>query len=392
MSALARQLAHRVAVGVEDDALMAAAHQPADDVAAHPSETDHSKLHAISSPWKTISGEARLDRRFQRGEPGLDIAAEMDAQGAPTALGEDIEVAARLRRLDGAEAVSAAWDAKVAAIIVGDLQKNAGIRSAFVGLAGRVEKAWPKADTSRDAPGVADHAPHRLQGAGMRRIALDIGEQRAVVALPELTEMRPQITRQRGARAAIGECPGIPLVGEERDPVGGEDRLFRPQPAALLVLVGELAGLDLAGLDIGLVERTEANDGAGDGGGDLPAEEFLAELAGIREGDADDRLAGALQRVDGAVLRGIGAGIETQIGEETVAAVDFRRTERLAIDRDHPLAVLAGRFGDELFEPGAELADAGRGDDRQLVAARLGRHSHDGAEHDSGIIRGRYAA
>ena len=82
--------------------------------------------------------------------------------------------------------------------------------------------------------------------------------------------------------------------------VGGER-------AGLLVRVGQLARRDLARLDVGLVERIDADHRAGDGGRDLEAEEFLREMSAAREADAHHRLAGALERVDRLVLRGVGA-------------------------------------------------------------------------------------
>ena len=47
--ALAGQRRDRVGVDVVDDALVAVAHQPADDVGAHPPESDHAELHRAGS-------------------------------------------------------------------------------------------------------------------------------------------------------------------------------------------------------------------------------------------------------------------------------------------------------------------------------------------------------
>jgi hypothetical protein len=55
------------------------------------------------------------------------------------------------------------------------------------------------------------------------------------------------------------------------------------------------------------------------------------------------------------------------------------------------LALLADRFGEELFEPCPKIGDGGRGNDRDLVAARLAQRAQDGPEHDAWIIRGRHA-
>ena len=45
----------------------------------------------------------------------------------------------------------------------------------------------------------------------------------------------------------------------------------------LFVFIGQLARFDLAGFHVRLVERIDADNRTRDGGGNLPAEEFLAE-------------------------------------------------------------------------------------------------------------------
>ncbi len=45
VGALGGERGDRVGVDVVDDALVAVAHQPADDVRAHPAEADHAELH-----------------------------------------------------------------------------------------------------------------------------------------------------------------------------------------------------------------------------------------------------------------------------------------------------------------------------------------------------------
>ena len=72
-------------------------------------------------------------------------------------------------------------------------------------------------------------------------------------------------------------------------------------------------------------------------------------------------------------------------------SVDFRQSERLALNRDQPFATLAGGFREELLEPRAEIGDAGRDDDRDLVASRLCENADDRAEHDAGIVGCRHA-
>ena len=75
-------------------------------------------------------------------------------------------------------------------------------------------------------------------------------------------------------------------------------------------------------------------------------------------GDSNHRMAGFRQRIDGVILRRIRPVFQTDVGEHAVVAVDFGRSQRLAIHRNDSLAVLAGGFGHQLLEPGAEIPNA----------------------------------
>src|SRR5258708_25001687 len=100
----------------------------------------------------------------------------MDAQRAPPALGEDIEIAARLRRLHGTETVRRAGHGEVSRIIAGDLQKDTAIGSALVGLSGRMHEAWAEAEAGRDTLRITYRSAWRLPRRGMRGIVFDITE------------------------------------------------------------------------------------------------------------------------------------------------------------------------------------------------------------------------
>jgi len=63
---------------------------------------------------------------------------------------------------------------------------------------------------------------------------------------------------------------------------------------------------------------------------------------------------------------------EAQIGEDAIVAVDCWLADFFAIDGDDALANLTGGFGDELFEPGAEIGDAGGSENGDFVAALIG--------------------
>ncbi len=82
------------------------------------------------------------------------------------------------------------------------------------------------------------------------------------------------------ARLAI-ERGGIFFVGVQLDAVAVKEWSFIRQLAVFFVLAGQFFGFDLAGFHIRLIEGVDADDGAGDGGGDFPAEEFLAEIVNV---------------------------------------------------------------------------------------------------------------
>src|SRR5215831_12366934 len=97
-----------------------------------------------------------------------------------------------------------------------------------------------------------------------------------------------------------------------------------------LVVIGERARRDLARLDVRLIERIDAEDGARDGRRDLPAKELGAELVGVVDAEPYDRLTGALERRHRVVLRRIGGRGQTDVDELAIVAVHGGRTERLA--------------------------------------------------------------
>jgi hypothetical protein len=70
----------------------------------------------------------------------------MDAQRAPAAFHQHLEIAARLRRLHHAEAVGMAGHVDIGRIIAGDLQEHAGIRAALVCLSSRMLETGSEAE------------------------------------------------------------------------------------------------------------------------------------------------------------------------------------------------------------------------------------------------------
>ena len=119
---------------------------------------------------------------------------------------------------------------------------------------------------------------------------------------------------------------------------------------------GQLLGL----LDVGLVERVDAQDGAGDGGRDLPAHELGAEVDRVVDGDPDDRVSGL---GEGGRQRRPRAGGAVGQGDPDEGAIRSRRpdvAERLQVDGHDPDAVLAGALRDELLQPAAEARESRR--------------------------------
>ena len=187
-------------------------------------EADHADLH-WSSP--VIGSCERLPDGILEGRQSRrDMGAEMHAQHPPVALGQHLEIAARFRRLDDTESVFLVRHLEIGGVVAGDLQEHAGVRAALVGLPGRMQEARPEAEAGGDALAVADQDADVLQRVAMVLVAFDIGEQRAIVAVPNAPEMRREIFDER---AGLPEGLAVLLVGKER-----EARLLEeaPFPAA----------------------------------------------------------------------------------------------------------------------------------------------------------------
>src|SRR6188508_845896 len=96
-------------------------------------------------------GEWRLvDEARERFETGGDVGAEMDAEHAAASLREHGDVAPGLRRLDDAERVLLPRHREIAGVVGRDLQEDALVGAALVGLPGRVQEARAEADAGRD--------------------------------------------------------------------------------------------------------------------------------------------------------------------------------------------------------------------------------------------------
>ncbi len=132
------------------------------------------------------------DGAAEGGEAGIEIAFEVDAKRAPAALGEHLEIAARLRRLDNAEGVFLARHRQILGVVAGDLQEHTAVRAALIGLPGRMQKARAKAEAGRAFKPVADRQAQPLHRLDMAGVALDIGEERHIIAGADPAELRLQ--------------------------------------------------------------------------------------------------------------------------------------------------------------------------------------------------------
>src|SRR5882757_1805014 len=141
--------------------------------------------------------------------------------------------------------------------------------------------------------------------------------------------MRPE---DSGEIRVVFEDGGVFLVGEELEALVLEERGFERKLAGGFVFAGELAGLDFAGFDVGLVEGVDADDGARRGSGNFPAEKFLAEVELAAENYADDGMPGFFDSGDGRVRGPVVFPGEAQIGEDTIVAVDCWLADFFAID------------------------------------------------------------
>src|SRR3954468_14059738 len=96
------------------------------------------------------------DRSVEHRQSRLEVALEMYPQRAAAAFGQHVEIAARLRRLDHAKTRLLAGHREILGIVGGDLQEDAAVRPAFVGLPGGMQEARPEFRAGRDMALVAN--------------------------------------------------------------------------------------------------------------------------------------------------------------------------------------------------------------------------------------------
>ncbi len=134
-------------------------------------------------------------------------------------------------------------------------------------------------------------------------------------------------------------------------------------------MTGEFFGLDFAGFHVRLVERVDTNDRAGHGRGDFPAEKLLAERVHVRKSNSNHGMPRFFNRRNRCVLSFVRFICQTQVDENSVTSIHAGLREFFAVHRNNSLADFSGGFGNQLFEPGAQIGNSRRSDDGDLVAA-----------------------
>src|SRR6266403_1928515 len=118
--------------------------------------------------FQTTVAQRIPNRAVEHLQSRFEIALEMHAQGAPAALGQNVEIAAGLRRLDNAEARLLAGYREIVGIVRCDLQEHAAVGAAFIGLSGGMQERRAEFGAGRKVVAVAHRKPHVLQFLDMR--------------------------------------------------------------------------------------------------------------------------------------------------------------------------------------------------------------------------------
>ena len=280
---------------------------------------------------------------------------EMDAQRAPATFEQNVEIATRLRGFHHAKARAVAGNGQVLGVVRSDLEEHTAVWPALVSLSGRMQKARTEFEAGRDVAAIAQRQPPRLQARHVCLVMREVGQDRDIIPGAEPREMRLEPTIDAAVGAGLAQRFGVILVGVEREGSVGTDRRFARQCSRFLKSVGQLTRLVFARFDVGLIERIDADHGAGNRSGDLEAEELLADMIERILHDADHRMAGFLQCLKFRLMTFVGLAFQREIDEAAIVAVDFRSAERLAVHGDQALAVFAGQFRKQLLSPGAEI-------------------------------------
>src|SRR5438067_3374647 len=137
----------------------------------------------------------------------------MDAQRPSLPLRQHGEVSAGLRRSYHSEGVLLPWHRNVLRIVTRDLQKDAAVRSTFIGLAGGMEEARAEAKAGCVFSSIAGAVANSLERLLMRRIHFDVREQSKIIAGGEPAN----VSAKNGfeGRACVPQRAPVRVIGEE---------------------------------------------------------------------------------------------------------------------------------------------------------------------------------
>ena len=243
-------------------------------------------------------GQVRSAPRLTWRQPGV-VVGQVQLQHRAAVLGQDLRVTGGLRGDEVTEGELAPGDREVLVGCRGDLQVDPGGRVHPCGT-GPVEcrNRGPQPNVVGRSVCRASTGPH--VGEGRVGDPVEVGHHRDVAALGvELVEQGGQGVGHRAGVAQPVAAQGADLdraVGG-RGRLGGADSLVQQRASGLL-----------GALDVGLVERVDAEEASGGGGGDLPQQQLGAERA------ADGDLGAA--------------GVDLPSVEPTTSSVERRRRSR----------------------------------------------------------------
>src|SRR5882672_11472964 len=143
----------------------------------------------VSETLFASSGERLLHCSCQCREPALQVFPEMGTQGTAAAFGKNGKIAAGLPRLHDSKRVLLSRNRQVLGVVAGNLQENAAIRAAFIGLSRRMQEARAKAENCGHFFLVAHGMPHALQSCFICRIHGDVAEHGEIIARTGAREM-----------------------------------------------------------------------------------------------------------------------------------------------------------------------------------------------------------
>src|SRR5262249_25673276 len=180
------------------------------------------------------------DGRFELVQTFADVRPEMYPKRASSALSQHLEITARLGGFDDAERVFLPRHRQINRVVTCDLQKHAGVRPAFVGLAGGVKEPRAKADARGHVIRIAHASAERLQDRRMALVHLDVRNQRKIIARVQTLEMSRGEARQRpiGTGELLERCD-VPIVGKESNVTVLEERPLLGKMTLTLVFFGQ---------------------------------------------------------------------------------------------------------------------------------------------------------